>query len=43
MIVETEVINKKEKIKEIEDLETEIERKLKKKKIIKKVRNIKNK
>ena len=43
MIVETEVINKKEKLKEIEDLETEIETKLKKKKIIKKIRNIKNK
>ena len=36
MIVETEVTNKKEKLKEIEDLQTEIERKLKKKKIIKK-------
>ena len=34
MIVETEVTNKKEKLKEIEDLQTEIERKLKKKKII---------
>ena len=36
MIVETEVTNKKEKLKEIEDLQTEIERKLKKRKIIKK-------
>ena len=36
MIVETDVTNKKEKLKEIEDLQTEIERKLKKKKIIKK-------
>ena len=36
MIVETEVTNKKEKLKEIEDLQTEIERKLKKEKIIKK-------
>ena len=36
MIVVTEVTNKKEKLKEIEDLQTEIERKLKKKKIIKK-------
>ena len=43
MIVETEVTNKKEKLKEIEDLQTEIERKLKKKKIIKKIRNIKKK
>ena len=43
MIVVTEVTNKKEKLKEIEDLQTEIERKLKKKKIIKKIRNIKKK